>query len=971
MAKSKNKSIGGGGKKKKKGGKQRHLSGPLAASMKSTQSTRPNLFETIWSRRKFNILGKKKGKGEELQIGLSRSLAIEKRKKTLMKEYDEGMKSTKFIDRRLGEKDASLEEFDKGILRMQRQYYMYFVVKRASKYNLSDEEEDEFAPSQEHFLLGMDDFNDQIQLEDDENAGAESTGVPVGGRSVELGEETGNISIGKRWCWRRWRSKKWCMPESFMKAKYEVVFLGGLLQPLPVPDRVWDDVVMDFITRLPCLQGHDCILVVVDRLRSRAKDSLCHLMRLLNYYFLSLVAKRADEKEETERQIAALNKLTDDLDDRLRALNNRDLKHSTEKQPDDLFDSYYKTMGELYFESRARPSERTKTPEEIAQEEREALENLEKERLSRMHADDADDADEYETGEDDIGKNGFKSSSKRDRYISGDDPGYSFSTVKDNGNKRGWVDAIYEREENEEHDQEDESPSGGSESNEDDEVGTNDDSEDHEEEDNSSSESSKSFGDDREATDDDNASTDVKQIDFINLHNMEVNGQKTRIHEELPYVIEVPRSLAEICSLLDNRNDVEVVEVIRRICACNSISLRKENRQKIQVFYGFLLNYFAVLATRKPLNILIINSLVKPLIEIAREVPYFAAICARERLLRIRTQFSEDFKIPGKSSWPSLKTLNLFRLWSQTFSCTDFRHVVMTPVILLMCEYLMRCPITSGRDIAVGSFLCSMLLSVTKMSQKYLPEVICFFQMLLACSTEINPTLDHSLVFLKLKASEPWLLIHDENCTVDARLDFFLIMDMDADSPYFISDNFKASLLSSAMKSLIEFINLYQGLVAFPEIFQPIESLLHQVLQGPKLPKILRSNIEEIAAMIRKKSLELQSSRRPLEMRKRRPEPIKLLTPKFEENFVKGIDYDPDRERAQRKKLKKQLKKEAKGAVRELRKDNSFVFELKEKDRLVREQERADKYGKTLAFLQEQEHAFKSGQLGKGRKRRK
>ena len=46
------------------------------------------------------------------------------------------------------------------------------------------------------------------------------------------------------------------------------------------------------------------------------------------------------------------------------------------------------------------------------------------------------------------------------------------------------------------------------------------------------------------------------------------------------------------------------------------------------------------------------------------------------------------------------------------FPCSDFRHVVMTPAILLMCEYLMRCPIVSGRDSAIGSFLCSMLLSV-------------------------------------------------------------------------------------------------------------------------------------------------------------------------------------------------------------------------------------------------------------------
>lgn len=67
----------------------------------------------------------------------------------------------------------------------------------------------------------------------------------------------------------------------------------------------------------------------------------------------------------------------------------------------------------------------------------------------------------------------------------------------------------------------------------------------------------------------------------------------------------------------------------------------------------------------------------------------------------------------GKSCWPSLKTLVLLRLWSIIFPCSDFRHAVMTPAILMMSEYLMRCPIVSGRDMAVGSFLCSMVLSVS------------------------------------------------------------------------------------------------------------------------------------------------------------------------------------------------------------------------------------------------------------------
>lgn len=68
--------------------------------------------------------------------------------------------------------------------------------------------------------------------------------------------------------------------------KYLVAAPGGLLQPLHIPEQVWEEISMDFIIGLPKSKGYEAILVVLHRL-----SKYNHLIPLKHPYSARVLAK--------------------------------------------------------------------------------------------------------------------------------------------------------------------------------------------------------------------------------------------------------------------------------------------------------------------------------------------------------------------------------------------------------------------------------------------------------------------------------------------------------------------------------------------------------------------------------------------------------------------------------------------------------------------------------------------------------
>ncbi|WJG34981.1 snoRNA-binding rRNA-processing protein NOP14 [Fusarium oxysporum Fo47] len=414
----------------------------------------------------------------------------------------------------------------------------------------------------------------------------------------------------------------------------------------------------------------------------------------------------------------------------------------------------------------------------------------------------------------------------------------------------------------------------------------------------------------------------------------------------LPYTFECPQTCDELQVTLAPYPAKTFPTIVQRIRALYHPKLSSMNKEKLGNFATALVDYIGLPwdpATSAPFTVL--ESIVRHIHSLAKMFP-----------IEISKQFRKNLEEMGESRPLALGTGDLVFLSAvgTIFPTSDHFHQVVTPAVLTITRYLGQRVPQNLAHYAIGTYLCILAVSYQKLAKRYVPEVINFSLNTLlalapvATSKKVgNFPLHNALEGVRTEAAAESEL---------RRLNFSDCIEQEAKKTETIAR--KIAILDTTAQVIEAAADTWTGKSAFLETFGQAASVLKHL--GSKtcrsqLPTALNERLEKLQVKFDRMLKVAQLSRRNVELHHHRPLAIKTYVPKFEETFDPDKHYDPDRERAELAKLKKEHKKERKGALRELRKDANFMAREKLRIKKAKDEAYEKKYKRLVAEIQSEE----------------
>ena len=353
---------------------------------------------------------------------------------------------------------------------------------------------------------------------------------------------------------------------------------------------------------------------------------------------------------------------------------------------------YEVRLRQLAQDTRAAPSERTKTTEEKIKGEAERLRELEDRRMKRMRGEQVSDDEDGAAKE--VSENGLQNMESGSL-----DEAAEFGFTSSNGPSQPEMDQILLDDEDEFALDEDLIASGS-------DVNISDES---------ASERGSDFEDDKRQDEEDEF---VKGIlgDAVVDTTGKANGPSVPSNgTRLAYNYPCPRSHSELLGVLKDTAVDQLPTIIQRIRALHHPSISATNKKAMGEFSTALVEHVSHMALEKQ-PLAITEQLIRHLHSLSRTFPETIANAFR-RLMQ-STHERKDLHAGDLAVLTAIGSI---------YPTSDHFHQVVTPAMTLMARWLaMNAPPDSTQKHATGAFLVALCVQYQKLSRRYVPEAIRF-----------------------------------------------------------------------------------------------------------------------------------------------------------------------------------------------------------------------------------------------------
>lgn len=397
-------------------------------------------------------------------------------------------------------------------------------------------------------------------------------------------------------------------------------------------------------------------------------------------------------------------------------------------------------------------------------------------------------------------------------------------------------------------------------------------------------------------------------------------------NQPLAFTFPCPQSHPDLLKILESVQYQDQPTVIQRIRALYHPQLSPVNKTRVQDFSVVLVDHIAYMAAQRPPPALsVIETIIRHIHSIARSYPTPIAEAFRRHLSRMQHAQSSSSNAATEKIQPG--DLTILTAISTIYPTSDHFHGVVTPAMTIMAWWLgtttfpppSSSPPSPQHRKAVttlsrtGAYLTALCARYQRLSHRYIPETICF--------------------------------------TLSALTD-----------PVIASTDSPDVLIAQHLTNISTLSTLWSDKSAFQEIFSPaIYQTLHR-LSHPQNPcnQAIAKLAKPLHIRLTHQLQDSQLHRRPLLLHNHPALPIPTKLPKLEADYSTSSFHpsrhnDPDSARADAARLRKEFKKEKKGALRELRKDSEFIAREKLKEKRERDRGYEEKVRRLVASVQTEE----------------